>query len=239
MDVWIDFAQNCTQLKELHLYSGSGDWFNFNEEAFSKLLKIQTLEILIVKKLELPFWPKGPSNLKRIELIGISEKGDANTLVQYQNNFHTHQKVMEISITTGNLNNTPFLISSLNLEKCLNLEIITISTEEDNLYEAIHKILQLPKLKKISFIECNMEYFVKNNSLVFPSVEEIYIGDNEKHHCNARCFKYVDDEINGAYYGYYNQVRKIYSYGLLDNVKAMLTQCPSLKICMLDGNKLL
>jgi hypothetical protein len=23
MDVWIDFAQNCTQLKELHLYSGS------------------------------------------------------------------------------------------------------------------------------------------------------------------------------------------------------------------------
>lgn len=35
MDVWIDFAQNCTQLKELHLYSGSGDWFNFNEEALS------------------------------------------------------------------------------------------------------------------------------------------------------------------------------------------------------------
>jgi hypothetical protein len=84
-----------------------------------------------------------------------------------------------------------------------------------------------------------MEYFVTDKSLIFGSVEEIYIGDLKMDpNVNKRCFKYVEDK-NGHYYGYYRKVWKCYGYPSKENVKAMMSQCPKLSICMLDNERLL
>jgi hypothetical protein len=77
---------------------------------------------------------------------------------------------------------------------------------------------------------------VRDNSLIFGNVEEIYIGDLKMDpNVNKRCFKYVEDK-NGHYY---RKVRKCYGYPSKENVKAMLSQCPKLSICMLDNERLL
>lgn len=241
MPTWIELFKNCSKLKELHLYSGSGCWFYFTKEAFSEIFKLPNLEVLEIRKLSLPFWPDGPSNIRYLNLFVIGDDDNLKTTTDYENNFHTHTNLQELNLTI-NAEYTPFLISTLHLDKCLNLEIITIETDEDNLHESIHKILQLPKLKKITFNKCQMEYFVTDNSLIFPSVEEIYIGDLDIYSTNEKkyfkkCFKYIEDEINGQYH-YHKKVIKCYNYPLQENVEKMLKQCPNLKICMLNAQKL-
>ena len=238
MSTWTELFQNCSRLKELHLCSGSGCWFYFTKDVFSEIFKLPKLETLEIRNLNLAFWPIGPSNITYLELFGIG-KQNYSQIQDYQQYFHTHTNLKEINVTVCALNFTPFLISTLNLDQCINLEVITIETEEDNLHESIHKILQLPRLKKISFIECQMEYFVTDKSLIFGSVEEIYIGDLKMDpNVNKRCFKYVEDK-NGHYYGYYRKVWKCYGYPSKENVKAMMSQCPKLSICMLDNERLL
>jgi hypothetical protein len=240
MSTWIELFKNCLNLKELHLYSGSGCWFYFTKEAFSEIFKLPNLEVLEIRKLSLPFWPEGPSNIRYLELFVIGDDDDLKT-TDYKNNFHTHTNLKEVNITIND-KYTPFLISTLNLDKCLNLETITIETNEDNLHESIHKILQLPKLKKITFNKCQMEYFVTDNSLIFPNVEEIIIGDLDIYSTNEKkyfkkCFKYIEDEINGEWHNH-KKVIKCYNYPLQENVEKMLKQCPNLKICLLNDQNL-
>jgi len=241
MSTWTELFQNCSRLKELHLCSGSGCWFYFTKEVFSEIFKLPKLETLEIRKLSLPFWPIGPSNITYLELSAIRENYSKKSYTEdYQRYFHTHTNLKEVNIRINALDFTPFLISTLNLDQCFNLEVITIRTQEDNLHKSIHKILQLPRLKKISFIECQMEYFVRDNSLIFGNVEEIYIGDLKMDpNVNKRCFKYVEDK-NGHYISYYHtEMKKCYGYPSKDNVKAMLSQCPKLSICMLDNERLL
>jgi len=243
MSTWIEMFKNCLNLKELHLHSGSGCWFYFTKEAFSEIFKLPNLKILEIRKLSLPFWPEGPSNIEYLELFAIRENYSKKiNTTDFENNFHTHTNLKEVNVTVTALDFTPLLISTLNLDKCLNLETITIETNEDNLHESIHKILQLPKLKKITFNKCQMEYFVTDNSLIFPNVEEIIIGDLDIYSTNKKkyfkkCFKYIEDEINGQYHNH-KKVIKCYDYPLQENVEKMLKQCPNLKICLLNYQKL-
>lgn len=229
---WIEIFRNCTKLKELYFY---GDNVNLTKEVFGEIFKLPQLEILNIRRLYLPFWPKGPSNVKYLELFGIG-CGDASfhEIKDYENNFHTHENLTEINVTVGSLYFNALLISTLNLDKCLNLETITINSDEENLHESIHKILQLPKLKKISFQSCLMEYFVTDNSLTFPSVEEIYIGDTEpKPSISKRCWIPRSWEQWAHDKDLFDKDKQ-FGYPTHDNIRKMLKQCPNLKICVLD-----
>lgn len=66
-DLWIQFANNSKQLKEIKLWSrGEDDEFDFHEkeEALDALFKIPTLEKVYIEEIYLPYFPPGPSNIK-------------------------------------------------------------------------------------------------------------------------------------------------------------------------------
>jgi hypothetical protein len=124
-----------------------------------------SLEKLVFKYTNLPCWIEGPSNLKVLHLHAINDDDDFENM-----SLEKHEHLEELEL--GGVNR----IKDLQLEKCLNLTTIKIeAVEEERLYEAIEKIMLLPKLKTLIIHRTNLEYLITpetiDSDVVFPSIE--------------------------------------------------------------------
>lgn len=158
-ELWSQFAKNSTCLKEIIFSSNisrncGDDRFNFDEKDIKGLedvLKIQTLEKVKFYNLILPFFPKGPSNLKHIELSHLRCDYNYNYSKQqlresFYNNFSTHTQLTFIDVDVD------LEFSVLQLEKLKKLEYIefygNLKNQDDII--SIKAVLNLPNLKKLS-----------------------------------------------------------------------------------------
>lgn len=221
-DIWKQFALNCTKLKEIFFYGCC----ELSKEYITEIFKILSLETLSFLYTDLTHWPKGPSNIKIVDLTSICSNmyrsADTKIIPEYEY-FYTHQNLEEI-----NIKHFVFPMSVLNLDKCLNLKIITIQIYEVNLHELVEKILQLPKLNKITFNCCYFEKFVTDNSLIFPNVKEIYLND---------CYK-IDNGRRCLYRDRFYQ-KNYTEEPFKHNLRLMIKQCIKLKGCMFDNENML
>jgi hypothetical protein len=163
---WIQMAKNCTKLKDLCFnYTGP----DIPLEGFQALMKMPSLEKLVFIYTNLPCWIEGPSNLKVLHLHAINDEDDFKNI-----SLEKHEHLEELEL--GGFDR----IKDLQLEKCLNLTTIKIvAVEEERLYEAIEKIMLLPKLKTLIIHRTNLEYLITpetiDSDVVFPSIETLDI----------------------------------------------------------------
>jgi hypothetical protein len=160
---WIQMAKNCTKLKELCFNCTAPD---IPLEGFQALMKMPSLEKLVFNYTYLPCWIEGPSNLKVLYLDAAGGRD-----LKFENiSLEKHEQLEELGL--GGF----VRIKDLHLEKCLNLKTIRIeAVQEDRLYEAVEKIMLLPKIKTLIIHRTNLEYLVTpetiDSNIVFPSIE--------------------------------------------------------------------
>lgn len=153
-DLWIEFARNCTCLKEIHFDSSKGAcsndsdifWWDEKEAALDALFQIPTLEKVCISNITLPYFPPGPSNikhlkLKRVQLDYDEDNKESNEI--YSKNLHTHTNLKTLILVKGN--DIPFNILDLQFDKMPQLEELFLAFE-DVVEEKIVRLL--PNLKK-------------------------------------------------------------------------------------------
>jgi hypothetical protein len=199
-DLWIEFAQNSKNLKEIYFSSSCAkdyaDEFELDEKekAVEAIFKISTLEKITIDRLYFPFFPLGPSNINYLELCTNNEErvealNDKyfEQIKSYSNNFHTHTNIKTLILDA--LNIPPYKLKDLKLGKMIKLEKLVINNywKIDEL--DIESILSLPNLKKLVLsveIDQNDSFkiLIQNTNLIFPNIEEltIYIWIN-----NSKC----------------------------------------------------
>ncbi|MGL5961825.1 MAG: hypothetical protein ACRCZ0_07715 [Cetobacterium sp.] len=150
MKYWIEFAHNSKYLKELHLEGRHecDDYFNFSEEALKALLKIPTLEKVKMVMLKTDFFPKGPSNIKELDVNCWLNDIDGYDLSDnfnesFTNNLGTHTNLEKLNI---NLNTTKETLK-LVIENCKNLQYVNSIDVDIN---TLINLLKLPNMKGIS-----------------------------------------------------------------------------------------
>jgi hypothetical protein len=192
-DLWIKFANNSKNLKEIHFSSSDAeaDGFKFyeKEKAIEAIFKIPTLEKVSIEYLCFPYLPPGPSNINYLDLYVNGE--DSNHMEKdnpyfkqiksYSNNLLTHTNIKTLILDIVSI--SPYELKDLKLDKMIQLEEVNL--RRCCYISEIQKILMLPNLKKIHFhIHTDrkdplMKKFKEKNvirsDLKFPSVEEIYI----------------------------------------------------------------
>jgi hypothetical protein len=183
-ELWSQFAKNSTCLKEIIFSSNiprncGDDRFNFDEKdkikGLEDVLKIQTLEKVKFHDLKLPFFPKGPSNVKHIELDRLrydysKQQYDVNLSSEllresFYNNFSTHTQLTFIDVDVD------LEFSVLQLEKLKKLEYIefygNLKNQDDII--SIRAVLDLPNLKKISlgldYVSFNSDWLQNKNKM--------------------------------------------------------------------------
>jgi hypothetical protein len=158
-DLWIEFAQNCTCLKEIYFDSSKGacsndsDIFWWDNEkknaALDALFQIPTLEKVCISNILLPYFPPGPSNIKHLELKRVqldyfeTEEYKKEVYEIYSKNLHTHTNLKTLRLIKGN--DIPFNILDLQFDKMLQLQELFLAFEDD-VKEKIVSLL--PNLKK-------------------------------------------------------------------------------------------
>lgn len=162
-DLWTQFAQNSTCLKEIQFFSDNMDIGYFDEFEFDDnlkgleaVLKIPTLETVSFDHLYLPQFPNGPSNIKNLTLYSI--EGNIHTAIDKcdYNNFYTHNNIIILDIATLNYK-CPFRFSTLQLHKLENLEELDYCSWipfDDNDYNNLILLLNHKKLKEL-YISCH------------------------------------------------------------------------------------
>jgi hypothetical protein len=170
-DLWIEFAKNSKCLKEIYFQSVANsddgyDQFEFDDGdsknknlALEAIFKIPSLEKVKFSMLYLPFFPKGPSNIKFIELDSImtyEEDSIENIYENYSNAFSTHSNITTVIINQQSY--SPFKFSTLRLEKLEKLEKLEFIGDLDGKdgLNSLKAILDLPKLKILN-INLNLE----------------------------------------------------------------------------------
>ena len=182
-DLWTQFAQNATRLKHISFKSWldidrfwfDGDGEETKEEGLEAVLKIPTLENVTFSWLHLPFFPKGPSNIKRIKLDRIkSFDDDTEQYESYFSNFCTHTNL--ISVIVEPRGDYPFQFSTLRLEELKQLENLDfdgcLDTEED--FESLKAILDLPKLTNLTvgfMVDSKVENFIYNKETDYEKLD--------------------------------------------------------------------
>jgi len=153
-DLLTQIAQNLTCLKELNFksdgdYKMTSDQFEFNgkDKGLEDILKIPTLERVKFVNLEFPFFPKGPSNLKYLELdmrnyLYFDDRYQ-KLLSETIHNVSTHTQLVSIRVTFL------FKLSIFQLENLEQLEEIDFDGKMEDLddIKSLKAILNLPKLK--------------------------------------------------------------------------------------------
>ena len=220
-ELWCEFAKNSKKLKEIYLSNKS---YNFDEFE----LKV------CMSYMDIPFFPKGPSNIKEIyietiilqyELYSTKEEkaiNKANFISSYSENLYTHTNLKKLHIERFSWffdSHEPLLNVAKN---CIDLEevelgrrhgsgpgryYITISTE------VMETLLQLPKIKKLSLFDILNTKLVDNEDLIFKSIEYIEIRCED----NRNYERTLDNET----------------------VISLSRQCPNLKSCIMNGEELL
>jgi hypothetical protein len=192
-DLWIEFAQNSKNLKEINFSSSCAkdymDNFYFfeREKAIEAMFQIPTLEKVTIDQLFFLYFPSGPSNIKYLELhvsggdesdIDVLDSTDIEQIKSYLNNFHTHTNIKTLILDI--LDGMPYKLKDLKLDKMIQLEDLKIRNywkiEDLN----IESILSLPNLKKLFFsveIDENdsLGTLIQNADLMFPNIEELTI----------------------------------------------------------------
>jgi hypothetical protein len=182
-ELWLKFIQNSKNLKEIHFSFGCNGWDEFCFEdkvnVLDALFKIPTLEKVTMYYMRLYYFPPGPSNIKHLELTAVSAEDEDLRKIHcdsYKNNFSTHTNIK--SLVLAHRRPTPYYLEDLKLDKMTQLEDITLKNWCTNYIEPI---LLLPNLKKFKFImwfdqeDPLMKELIKNQNLIFPSVEDITI----------------------------------------------------------------
>jgi hypothetical protein len=164
-DLWIKFAENSKCLEEISFLShgdldsgydcfwfdGENDDSEKKDKALEAIFKIPTLEKVKLSRLDLPFFPKGPSNIKNIELDCIKyddhTKNSVDIYKNYSNAFYTHSNITTVIINQQSY--SPFKFSTLRLEKLEKLEKLEVIGDLDGKdgLNSLKAILDLPKLK--------------------------------------------------------------------------------------------
>jgi hypothetical protein len=147
-DLWIEFAQNCTCLRELYITSEElRCYFFYNKDkALDALFQIPTLEKVCINNVYLSYFPPGPSNIKHLQLTRVSldydeDNKESNEI--YSKNLHTHTNLKTLRLVKGN--DIPFNILDLQFDKMPQLEELFLEFEDD-VEEKI--VTLLPNLKK-------------------------------------------------------------------------------------------
>lgn len=198
-DLWTQFAQNSKCLKDIEFTSGcyaseTYDEFCFDgkfddsgdhkEKALEAILKIPTLKRASFLKLELPFFPKGPSSIDNLELYvepysgggyGESPKYDYTNLSS-----HINLKFLDISQGEG----TPLPLHSLQLEKLINLEELVFrgyfKGKED--IDSLKKVLNLPKIKELGIFLGEVDITLTQEKWIFETEDrkEVTVDSKEE-----------------------------------------------------------
>jgi hypothetical protein len=169
-ELWIQFAQKSKCLKKINFGSfGEFDEFYFDgeydqkglnlsnpkHEALDAIIKIPTLEQISFVKLEMSYFPNGPSNIIFLELDRITGDRKNNSF-----NLSTHKNLKHVVIRQWSLDNSPFKFSTLQLHKLDKLEELDfrgLIIDEDD-FQSLRAVLQLPNLKRL-----NMREIIKSN----------------------------------------------------------------------------
>jgi len=158
MKYWIEFAQNSKCLKELYLQEDSVQYFEdccfkFTEEALEAFFKIPTLEKVTMHALRTPFFPKGPSNIKELEINDYWKVYDEEYYNQFYEsiaqNLCTHTNLEKLNV---NIYDKEMMI--LVTENCLNLKELIYESTDMELFE---KMLKMPKIEKIKIGDLELE----------------------------------------------------------------------------------
>ncbi|MGL5961732.1 MAG: hypothetical protein ACRCZ0_07250, partial [Cetobacterium sp.] len=156
-DLWLQFINNCKNLKEIDFSAGdpynSCDDFEFEEktEVLDALFQLSTLETVKMWCNWLWYFPPGPSNIKYLELEGMQAKeGDFSKLLNsWKTNFSTHTNIKYLRL--AQFKNSPFQLKDLNLGKMESLEEIVLEEWEID-SDCFESILMLPNLKRIELL---------------------------------------------------------------------------------------
>lgn len=172
MKLWVEFAKRSQKLKEISFVNVMVeiDWFEFNEEALEAIFKIPTLEKFHTTFLDIPILPKGPSNIIDLSL-NPGEEGETDKFIEsFFKNLDTHKNLKKVFALCLNHINSPEQL--LQISKSRNLEEldIMIDCKETGIIQAFETLLELPKLKKLSF-SFDTDRLVDNRSLIFPNIE--------------------------------------------------------------------
>jgi hypothetical protein len=188
-DLWIEFARNCTCLRELYISSSEqfNCYFQENKEtALDALFQIPTLEKVCISDIVLPYLPLGPSNIKHLELKRVQIDYDEDNKVSnevYSKNLHTHTNLKTLMLVKGN--DIPFNILDLQFDKMPQLEELFLAfgddVEGDDVREKLASLL--PNLKKFHSNFSTTDKQKLANSLkrvcsVNSNIEEIGINVN-------------------------------------------------------------
>jgi hypothetical protein len=235
-ELWHTFSNNSTQLKEIYFSNKHHDldWFEFKEETLEKVFKIPTLEKVHISQLDLPFFPKGPSNIQDLHITRLmlyeEYANKPDVISSYSQNMCTHTNLKKLCIERFEW----FFESPeplLNVAKnCVNLEDVEIGRRDGSgrgrdyiviSTDVIEALLMLPKLKKLTLLDILNKKLVENEKLVFESIE----------HLEIRCEEDLDIYQN-------NEV--LHERTLDDETIISLTkQCPNLKSCIVNSQELL
>jgi len=154
-DLWIEFAKNCTCLKEIHFDSSMSDcypdsfyWYNGKEAALDALFQIPTLEkVYVGYRIYMPYFPPGPSNIKYLYLhVQCDEEDKEISYETYAKNLHTHKNIKTLIL---NEDKKAYNILDLKLDQMQLEEFILESSNYDDIVILISLLPQT--IKKIKF----------------------------------------------------------------------------------------
>jgi hypothetical protein len=158
-EIWLEFAKNAKCLRKISFSSdkNGGSYFDFEDETPEKerildiVFKIPTLESVTFCYVNLFFCPKGPSNLKYIEIdrVGSDEDKEYKKLIaeSFRENFCTHQNLETVKILQTELD-----VESLKLDQLPKLkyvEYLNDSFDDSKVAQVFLSLLRKPNFKHL------------------------------------------------------------------------------------------
>lgn len=182
-NLWIEFAKNCTCLKEIYYHSSDFSCYFFynKDEALDALFQISTLEKVYISNVCLPYFPPGPSNIKHLELKSVYEDDDEEEQRKaheiYSKNLHTHQNIKTLILNEQSPE--PYNVLDLKLDQMQLEELVLESSTFEDIVIVITSLPQTLKRFKFSVWLSDVSDVEKLISALRPltslNVEEIEI----------------------------------------------------------------
>jgi hypothetical protein len=209
-ELWIQFAQNSKHLKEIEfnseeeVYKGYSDKFEFDGQslygddlppknaALDAIIKIPTLKVIKFNYINLPYFPKGPSNIEELHLNDIV---DYTTRNEYSispwekfnlvKNFDisNHQNLKKVYI-----DRIDQLFSELNLEKLKKLEELHFDYDNREVVTSFQTVIEkISNLKIFHYSMCFdktdpfMKKLIKDQNLPYGRAPKGLIFSNLEH----------------------------------------------------------
>lgn len=182
-NLWTQFAQNSKHLKQISFISNhdldSGwDEFEFDDErenCLQAIFQIPTLEKISFSCIYLPLFPKGPSNIKYIELDNLRNPDDKQKSYESYKNFCHHTNITTVSVTCE------YKFAVFQFEKMTQLQNLNFmgELEDQNDIDSLKRIFDLPNLKTFDF------YSHKRDISFCGSLEDKEVIDSFKTNLNS------------------------------------------------------